>query len=86
MDDVFGDPNAPSAPTTSPPSEKTKITQPRDGLKKRGKKQRLVSYSSQDTKSSIDDTASRRGERKSTAVTKKGAVMIDNTSKEGEKK
>ena len=43
--------------------------------KKRGRKQRLVSYSSQDSASP------RRSERKRTAVTKMGAVKIDNIQK-----
>ena len=42
------------------------------GGKKRGRKQRLVSYSSQDSASSLDDTSSRRSGRKRTAVTKMG--------------
>ena len=49
--------------------------------KKRGRKQRLVSYSSQDSASSLDETSSRRSGRKRTAVTKMGAVMIDNIQK-----
>ena len=49
--------------------------------KKRGRKQRLVSYSSQDLASSLDETSSRRSGRKRTAVTKMGAVMIDNIQK-----
>ena len=42
------------------------------GGKKRGRKQRLVSYSSQDSASSLDETSSRRSGRKRTAVTKMG--------------
>ena len=38
--------------------------------KKRGRKQRLVSYSSQDSAISLDETSSRRSGRKRTAVTK----------------
>ena len=49
--------------------------------KKRGRKQRLVSYTSQDSASSLDETSSRRSGRKRTAVTKMGAVMIDNIQK-----
>ena len=49
--------------------------------KKRGRKQRLVSYSSQDSASSLDKTSSRRSGRKRTAVTKMGAVKIDNIQK-----
>ena len=49
--------------------------------KKRGRKQRLVSYSSQDSASSLAETSSRRSGRKRTAVTKMGAVMIDNIQK-----
>ena len=51
------------------------------GEKKRGRKQRLISYSSQDSASSFDKTSSRRSGRKRTAVTKMGAVMIDNIRK-----
>ena len=61
---------------------------PKTKEKKRGRKQRLVSYSSQDSASSLDETSSRRSGRKRTAVTKMGAVMIDNihkTDKSGEK-
>ena len=54
---------------------------PATGGKKRGRKQRLVSYSSQDSASSLDETSSRRSGRKRTAVTKMGAVMIDNIKK-----
>ena len=54
---------------------------PVTGGKKRGRKQRLVSYSSQDSASSVDETGSRRSGRKRTAVTKMGAVMIDNIRK-----
>ena len=54
---------------------------PVTGGKKRGRKQRLVSYSSQDSASSLDETSSRRSGRKRTAVTKMGAVMIDNIRK-----
>ena len=49
--------------------------------KKRGRKQRLVSYSSQESASSLDETSSRRSGRKRTAVNKMGAVMIDNIQK-----
>ena len=42
------------------------------GGKKRGRKQRLVSYSSQDSASSLDETSSRRSGRKRIAVTKMG--------------
>ena len=45
---------------------------PVTGGKKRGRKQRLVSYSSQDSASSLDETSSRRSGRKRTAVTKMG--------------
>ena len=45
--------------------------------KKRAKKQRLVSYSSQDSGS---DTGSRKNSRKRTAVTKMDGVMIDHIS------
>ena len=48
---------------------------------KRGRKQRLVSYSSQDSASSLDETSSRMSRRKRTAVTKMGAVMIDTIQK-----
>ena len=54
---------------------------PVTGRKKRGRKQRLVSYSSQDSASSLDETSSRRSGRKRTAVTKMGGVMIDNIRK-----
>ena len=54
---------------------------PQTGNKKRGRKQRLLSYSSQDSASSLDETSSRRSGRKRTAVTKMGAVMIDNIQK-----
>ena len=54
---------------------------PVTGGKKRGRKQRLVSYSSQDSANSLDETSSRRSGRKQTAVTKMGAVMIDNIRK-----
>ena len=54
---------------------------PVTGGKKRGRKQRLVSYSSQDSASSLDETSSRRSGRKRTAVTKMGGVMIDNIRK-----
>ena len=37
---------------------------PATGRKKRGRKQRLVSYSSQDSASSLDETSSRRSGRK----------------------
>ena len=46
--------------------------------KKRAKKQRLVSYSSQDSGS---DTGSRRNNQKRAAVTKMGGVMIDHISR-----
>ena len=49
--------------------------------KKRGRKHRLVSYSSQESASSLDETSSRRSGRNHTAVTKIGAVMIDNIQK-----
>ena len=48
---------------------------------KRGRKQRLVSYSSQDSASSLDETSSRMSGRKRTAVNKMGAVMIDTIQK-----
>ena len=54
---------------------------PKTGEKKRSRKQRLVFYSSQDSASSLDETSSRRSGRKRTAVTKMGAVMIDNIQK-----
>ena len=54
---------------------------PATGGKRRGRKQRLVSYSSQDSASSLDETSSRRSGRKRTTVTKMGAVMIDNIQK-----
>ena len=54
---------------------------PATGEKKRGRKQRLVSYSSQDSASSLDETSSRRSGKKRIAVTKMGAVMIDNIQK-----
>ena len=54
---------------------------PQTGSKKRGRKQRLVSYSSQDSASSLDETSSRCSRRKRKAVTKMGAVMIDNIQK-----
>ena len=60
---------------------------PATGGKKRGGKQRLVSYSSQDSASSLDETSSRRSGRKRTAVTKMGAIMINKikTDKSGAK-
>ena len=51
---------------------------PQAGTRKRVRKQRLVSYSSQESASSQDETTSRHSGRKRTAVTKMGAVMIDN--------
>ena len=54
---------------------------PATGGKERGRKQRLVSYSSQDSASSLDETSPRRSGRKRTAVTKMGAVMIDTIQK-----
>ena len=54
---------------------------PATGGKERGRKQRLVSYSSQDSASSLDETSSRRSGRKRTAVTKMGAIMIDTIQK-----
>ena len=54
---------------------------PKTGGKKRGRKQRLVSFSSQDSASSLDETSSRRSGRKQTAVTKMGSVMSDNIQK-----
>ena len=50
------------------------------GRKKRAAKQRLVSYSSQDSKS---DTASRKSSRKRTAFTEMGGFMIDHISRDG---
>ena len=50
------------------------------GKKKRAAKQRLVSYSSQDSES---DTTSQKLGRKRTAVTKMGGVMIDHISRGG---
>ena len=47
------------------------------GNKKRVRKQRLVSYSSQESASSQDETISRSSRRKRTAVNKMGAAMID---------
>ena len=54
---------------------------PQAGNKKRVRKQRLVSHSSQESASSQDETSSRRSGRKRTAVNKMGAVMIDNIQK-----
>ena len=54
---------------------------PQTGSKKRGRKPRLASYSIKDSASSLDDTSSKRSGRKRTAVTKMGAVMIDNIQK-----
>ena len=54
---------------------------PATGVKKGGRKQRLVSYSSQDLASSLNETSSRRSGRKRIAVTKMGAVMIDTIQK-----
>ena len=68
------------------PSAKAESIQPGDEKRNREKKQRLVSFSRQDSNSSIDDTATRRIGRKRTAVTKMGAVMIDHISKGGDKK
>ena len=51
---------------------------PQTGTKKRVRKRRLVSYSSQESARSQDETTSRRSGRKRTAVTKMGALMIDN--------
>ena len=66
-----------------PPQETEREAEqiPATGEKKRGRKQRLVSYSSQNSASSLDETSSRRSGRKRTAVTKMGAVMIDNIQK-----
>ena len=50
------------------------------GKKKRAAKQRLVSYSSQDSES---DKTSQKSGRKRTAVTKMGGVMIDHISRGG---
>ena len=54
---------------------------PQAGKKKRVRKQRLVSYSSQKTASSQDKTTSRRSRRQRTAVNKMGAVMIGDIQK-----
>ena len=54
---------------------------PATGGNKHGRKQRLVSYSSQDSASSLEETSSRRSRRNRTAVTKMGAVMIDTIQK-----
>ena len=54
---------------------------PQAGTKKRVRKQRLVSYSSQDSASSQDETTSRRSGRKRIAVNKIRAVMIVNIIK-----
>ena len=62
------------------PKEITDI--PQAGNKKRVRKQRLVSYSSQKTASSQVETTSRRSGRKRTAVNKMGGVMVDNIQKE----
>ena len=59
-------------------TEREVAQNPQTGVKKRGRKQRLVSYSSQDSAISLDETSSRRSGRKCTAVIKMGAVMSDN--------
>ena len=64
-------------------TEREVAQNPQTGGKKRERKQRFVSYSSQDSASSLDETSSRRSGRKRTAVTKMGAVMIDNIQKAG---
>ena len=67
---------------TQQETEREVTQNPQTGGKKRGRKQRLVvSYSSQDSASLLDETSSRRSGRKRTAVTKMGAVMIDNIQK-----
>ena len=73
--------DSPMVQSTSAPSDTI------DGTKGKGKKKHLVSYSSQDSKSSIESTTSRRSGRKRTAVTKMGGggVMIDQILK-GERK
>ena len=60
-------------------TEREVAKNPQTGGKKRGRK--LVSYSSEDSASSLNETSSRRSGRKRTAVTKMGAVMIDNIQK-----
>ena len=62
-------------------TERDRSEIPQNGSKMRGSKQRLVSYSSQDSASSLDETSSRRSGSKVTAVTKMGAVIIDNIQK-----
>ena len=55
------------------------------GAKKKGgrpRKQRLVSYSNQDSNSQ-DESCSRKSSRKRTAVSKLGALMIDSITREG---
>ena len=62
-------------------TERDESVIPQTGSKKREMKPRLVSYSSQHSASSLDETSSRRSGRKCTAVTKMGAVMIGKIQK-----
>ena len=66
---------------TQQETEREASQSPQTGRKNRGRKQQLVSYSSPDSASSLDETSSRRSGRKRTAVTKMVAVMIDNIQK-----
>ena len=84
-DETIGNETAPMVQSTSGGGKSEGKGKSRGTPAKREKKKRLVSYSSQDSNSSIESATLRRSGRKRTAVTKMGGVMIDHISKGGEK-
>ena len=69
-----------AAPATGVAEKVANTSQPTE-TKKCVRKQRLVSYSSNDSNDSQETTASRKSGRKPTAVNRMGGVMIDHLSK-----